>query len=192
MADSHHRITNFGSEASTGQVEAAILEVAGPAKRERRSLRYYRPLPRKELTPIQEARGPGMGSMDDVTIIDAAVASFGESPLLEVVIGRDDRVRLKNDLIKETPWRQICALRITSTTGKMYVGTAWFIGPSLLATAGHCVYLHKEGGWPASIEVLPELRGSKSLPVIRATRFGSVAGWVRTTLLGWCCRIHWT
>lgn len=178
MSDGHRRITNFGSEAGTGHADAAIPEAAGPTKRERPSLRYYRPLSRKELAPIEEGSGPEMGSIDDMTIVDAAVASFGESPLLEVVIGRDDRVRLKNDLITKAPWRQICALRISSTTGKIYVGTGWFIGPGLLATAGHCVYLHKEGGWPASIEVLPELRGSKSLPRIRATRFGSVAGWV--------------
>lgn len=178
MSDGHRRITNFGTEAGTGSAEAVILEAVGPAKRERRSLRYYRPLLRKKLASVQEASEPETGVLDDVTIVDAAVASFGESPLLEVVIGRDDRVRLKDDLISRAPWRQICALRIKSTTGKLYVGTGWFVGSGLLVTAGHCVYLHKEGGWPTSIDVLPQLHGTQSLLPMRATRFGSVTGWV--------------
>ena len=178
MSDGHRRITNFGNEADARRPEVAILEAAGPVKRERRSLRYYTPLLRKKLGAIQEVAGPEM-DLDDVTLVDAAVASFGESPQLEMVLGRDDRVRLKDDLVVTTPWRQICALRIKSATGKMFVGTGWFIGQGLLVTAGHCVYMHKEGGWPASIEVLPELHGTKALPAMRSTRFGSAEGWVK-------------
>lgn len=180
MAEGHRRITNFGNEAGTGAAEAATLETVGPAKRERRSLRYYRPLKKKALAPRVEAAATFETTELDprITLVDAAVASFGESPQLEMVLGRDDRVRLKDDLVVTTPWRQICALRIKSATGKMFVGTGWFIGQGLLVTAGHCVYMHKEGGWPASIEVLPELHGTKALPAMRSTRFGSAEGWV--------------
>jgi len=68
------------------------------------------------------------------TVRDAAEGSFGNASVLEVVIGVDDRVPLGDDLIRTNPWRQICALRIQSSTGVAYVGTGWFIGPSVLAT----------------------------------------------------------
>ncbi len=81
-------------------------------------------------------------------------------------------------MIRTNPWRQICALRIQSSTGVAYVGTAWFIGPSVLATAGHCVFLRDDGGWAASIDVIPGLAGTiEPYGRATATRFASVAGW---------------
>jgi V8-like Glu-specific endopeptidase len=61
------------------------------------------------------------------------------------------------------PWRQICALRIHAPTGTSYVGTAWFIGPGILATAGHCVFLRNEGGWATSIDVIPGRRRERGV-----------------------------
>jgi glutamyl endopeptidase len=112
---------------------------------------------------------------------DAAEGSFGETTVLEVVIGNDDRVRLDDALTRSNPWRQICALRIRAATGTDYVGTAWFIGPRILATAGHCVFLRNEGGWATSIEVIPGKFGPNE-PYDRATgtRFGAVDGWIDT------------
>lgn len=110
---------------------------------------------------------------------DAAAASFGETAALEVVIGQDDRVRVTDELIRTNPWRQICALRIRSIAGTMYVGTAWFIGPQVLATAGHCVYMQKEGGWVESIEVIPAKEGqTEQFGRLTATRFATVTGWI--------------
>jgi V8-like Glu-specific endopeptidase len=109
---------------------------------------------------------------------DAAEGSFGATSLLEVVIGVDDRVPVSADLLGTDPWRQIAALRITGSTGTPYVGTAWFIGRSVLATAGHCVFLRDDGGWPTSIEVIPGLSGEDA-PHGRATatRFACPDGW---------------
>lgn len=109
---------------------------------------------------------------------DAAEGSFGAMSVLEVVLGVDDRVALGDDLVRTNPWRQICALRITSPSGVAYVGTAWFIAPSVLATAGHCVFLREDGGFAASIEVIPGLAGAmEPYGRVSATRYACVDGW---------------
>lgn len=117
---------------------------------------------------------------------DAYFASFNEVPSLdsktrnikgeEVVIGADDRV-----LISPTtayPWRAICALRIRTRTGKNYIGTGWLISPRTVITAGHCLFMHNEGGWAQHIEVIPGLNGA-SRP------FGSGVSSVLRSVTGW-------
>jgi glutamyl endopeptidase len=112
---------------------------------------------------------------------DAAEGSFAATTVLEAVIGNDDRLRLDDDLTRTNPWRQICSLRILAATGSVYVGTGWFIGPRILATAGHCVYMRKDGGWAVSIDVVPGRYGGNE-PYGRATavRFAATQGWIDT------------
>jgi glutamyl endopeptidase len=75
------------------------------------------------------------------------------------VIDRDERVRILETELP--PWRMICALRMRGPSGAGAIGTGWFIGPSTVATAGHCVYSsHFFGGWATSIEVIPGLLGA--------------------------------
>jgi V8-like Glu-specific endopeptidase len=126
---------------------------------------------REAMAPAEAVSGP---------VRDAAEGSFGRTVMLEAVLGNDDRVRVADPLMRTNPWRQICALRIKANTGAGFVGTAWFIGPRVLATAGHCVFMQKEGGWPRSIDVIPGKFGA-SEPYGRATatRFASVEGWVK-------------
>lgn len=108
--------------------------------------------------------------------VAVAAASFGTQDSMEVVIEDDDRTVIPDPL--DAPWRHICALRITSNTGKHYVGTGWLIGPRTLVTAGHCVYLHDEGGWPTSIAVIPALNGNlQPYGAAVATRFRTTDGW---------------
>jgi V8-like Glu-specific endopeptidase len=77
------------------------------------------------------------------------------------------------------PWRQICALRIHAKNGSAYVGTGWFIASKVLVTAGHCVFMHKQGGWPKSIDVIPaKFGGTEPYGRTTATRFASVDGWL--------------
>ena len=107
----------------------------------------------------------------DEAMVNEAVA------VLEVIIGTDDRVRIKNTAA--IPWRRICALRITFPTGAVYRGTGFLIGPRAIATAGHCVYLHNQGGWARKVEVIPGADGSaKPYGSAVATQFRSVGGWV--------------
>lgn len=109
---------------------------------------------------------------------DAVSGSIGGRVLLESVIGTDDRELVPDTTI--SPWRRNCALRIKSKSGQAYVGTGWFIGPRTVMTAGHCVYLHDDGGWPASIEVIPGMDGvNRPYDSQVSTRFRSVDGWIQ-------------
>jgi V8-like Glu-specific endopeptidase len=97
---------------------------------------------------------------------------------MEVIIGTDDRVRIKNTV--KVPWRRYCALRIEFPTGAVYRGTGFFIGDRVLATAGHCVYLHNQGGWARRIEVIPACNGSvRPFRSAFATQFKSTVGWTQ-------------
>jgi glutamyl endopeptidase len=109
--------------------------------------------------------------------IDAAAGSTLIEKQLEVVIGDDDREKVSDVL--DTPWRKIAALKIKAANGRTYVGTAWFISPRVLATAGHCVYMHEAGGWPQQIEVIPALNGDiRPYGQAISTKFESNNGWI--------------
>ncbi len=119
-------------------------------------------------------------------LLDAYFASYDEQPPRaaaadneladEVVIGTDDRVRITST--GSYPWSATCSLLINTRTGRQYIGTGWFIGPRTIMTAGHCVYLHDEGGWASSITVMPGRNGS-TMPFGAhvATHLRSVTGW---------------
>ncbi len=116
-------------------------------------------------------------------VMDALLGSYDKSELspeavkaTESVIGKDDRVRINRT--NYYPWRAICSLLITSKSGRRYLGTGWFIAPGTVITAGHCVYLHNDGGWAKSIKVMPGRNGNQ-LPYgsVDATHLRSVTGW---------------
>lgn len=115
-------------------------------------------------------------------LLNAWYGSYSDDPetreALEVVIGRDDRIRILSTT--SYPWRAICSLRMRTKTGKNYIGTGWFVSPRTVITAGHCVYFHNEGGWASEIRVMPGRNGS-SLPYgsCLASSFRSVTGWTR-------------
>ena len=108
-------------------------------------------------------------------------ASFGE-PASESVLLKDDRVRITNTTVY--PWKTHASLLITAADNSQWVGTAWFIGPHTLATAGHCVFIYKPGlpyhGWVQSIEVMPGRDGA-NLPFGRviSTKFRAVEEWTK-------------
>jgi glutamyl endopeptidase len=156
-----------------------ILEVAAPA--ESTVLPYYRkPKPRhRRGAEAVDLESFGPEAAEAPRLRDAAEGSFGETMVLEAIIGNDDRVRAPDPFMRTNPWRQICALRIKAGTGGLFVGTGWFIGPRLLATAGHCVFMREEGGWAKSIEVIPGKFGSaEPFGKRTATIFATVDGWI--------------
>lgn len=117
------------------------------------------------------------------TLKDIGEASFGPLPqdTKETIHGGDNRKRIENT--GEYPWRVHASLLITAADGSGWVGTAWFIGPHTLATAGHCVYIKNSNtpgrdGWVQSIKVMPGRNGNV-LPFdfVTATKFYSVRGW---------------
>lgn len=115
--------------------------------------------------------------------VDVAWASFGPPPQMpEALVGDDDRVRVPDP--SQYPWRTNCSLQILAPDGEVMLGTAWFIGPHTLVTAGHCVFIHEAQGryhdWARAIRVMPGRNGT-SLPfgAMVSVTFHSVAGWAR-------------
>jgi len=118
-----------------------------------------------------------LAAADTGTLVDAAAGSFGNEKILEVVIADDDREVVTDVLV--TPWKKIAALRIKAQNGRTYAGTGWFISPTVLAIAGHCVFMHDEGGWPVNIEVIPTMDGNnRYFGSATSTKFESNEGWV--------------
>jgi V8-like Glu-specific endopeptidase len=77
---------------------------------------------------------------------------------LEMEAVKDQRQPVGNS-IRKTPWRKICDLIITANDGTLHSGTAWFISPRTLVTAGHCLFVYKPGavahGLIRNIVVMP-------------------------------------
>ncbi len=126
-----------------------------------------------------EASEEEFGSGESEELTDAELESLQKQlEALEVVIGPDDRVQIKNTRI--IPWKRICHLKIQTKTGKFYLGTGFFIGPRTIITAGHCVYIHTQGGWAKNIVVSPGRNASETpFNTFTATKFRSVKGWIQ-------------
>lgn len=104
---------------------------------------------------------------DEVTVDDTAIESRSSSPesrtgstdqvQTEGVISNDDRNRIQNTNL--FPYSAVVELQITTQTNKRYTCSGSIINESgknhHVLTAGHCAYLHDEGGWAKSITVVP-------------------------------------
>ena len=146
---------------------------------------------RMSVPTMRPESAPAPGPITGLPPIDAYWATYGtaveraivrakqeRSIILESIIGADDRVRVTNNTLY--PWRCICSLIITARSGTQYIGTGWLVSPRLLFTAGHNVYMHDDGGWAASIEVIPG-RDANTRPFGSAISrdFRSVTGFTR-------------
>ena len=124
-----------------------------------------------------DSAGISRSAVEIEPVSEAYTASYSDR-ISEVVIGSDDRVRINNT--KRFPYRAICHLSIRARNGQRFLGTGWFVNPRTLITAGHCVYLHRAGGWPASIIISPGRNGnSRPYGSCVARSFRTVRGWVR-------------
>jgi V8-like Glu-specific endopeptidase len=131
-----------------------------------------------------EAIGDDVLSLPDQTtqLRDIGEASFGPpGPVQESVLGTDDRIQITNTNFY--PWRAHASLRITAADNTMWIGTGWFVGPKLLVTAGHVVYIKNSGvpgrdGWVKRIVVMPGRNGA-TLPYgsVTSSSFWTVVGW---------------
>jgi V8-like Glu-specific endopeptidase len=94
------------------------------------------------------------------------------------VIGVDERVRVRDTTAD--PWRKICCLTITGANGAVARGTAWFVGPRTLLTAGHCVYSTVLfGGWAQEIYVEPARDGAEvPFGTLKSTWFSTLRAWI--------------
>lgn len=137
-----------------------------------------------ELIPRMEAafENAAIPFVPDLTgLEDIGVATYGPPSNLEAVIGTDERVRVNET--EKYPWCAIASLLITAADNSMWIGTGWFISPTTLITAGHCVYIQHNpvparNGWVKKIQVLPG-RNADAAPFggISATTFWTVKGW---------------
>jgi V8-like Glu-specific endopeptidase len=136
--------------------------------------------------PISRSRGtlesaPQFTAPETEGLRDVGEASFGPVARLEAVIGTDERVRIQDT--SQLPWRLSASLLITAADNSQWIGTAWFISPRTLATAGHCVYIKHSGvpgrdGFVKKIQVMPG-RNASQVPFggLTATEFWTVKGW---------------
>lgn len=97
-------------------------------------------------------------------------------PLPEAILGVDSRSRIQAPF--KYPYTAICSLKIAAKDGNKFIGTGFFVGPRVVVTAGHCVYMHDHGGWAQNIEVIPALDGT-SKP------YGSAVSYCFHSLKGW-------
>jgi glutamyl endopeptidase len=144
---------------------------------------FQPPAPPRETTAVLEsAEALLTGPDESAQLRDIGEASFGPpGAVLETVHGRDDRIRIRNT--NPYPWRAHASLRITAADNSLWIGTGWFVGPKLLVTAGHVVYIKNSGvpgrdGWVKKMTVMPG-RDQNRLPYgsTTSTSFWTVAGW---------------
>lgn len=135
----------------------------------------------QEASPTEtdlEDTGSSSGESAITIAREAYFASYDDVQQ-EVIIGTDDRVRILNTTVY--PWSAICALRMTAANGTKWIGTGWLVGPRTVITAGHCVFMHNEGGWAKSIEVIPGLNdGSRPYGSCVSSNLRSVKGWTQS------------
>jgi glutamyl endopeptidase len=134
-------------------------------------------------TLLEEA-GTSLSSTEHEPL-DALYASYADlipeamRQRTEVIIGADNRVRISPTTTY--PWRAICALKITAKNGSRWIGTGWLISPRTVITAGHCVYMHDQGGWAKSIEVIPAMNdASRPYASASSSTLRSVTGWTQS------------
>jgi V8-like Glu-specific endopeptidase len=162
---------NTGEEKTVETAESGIEAVPGYD-----SSRLLRETVAPSLDEELEAMLDDMETEE--RLVDAAFAEFfGEAVTIERVFPPDDRVRIRDTTI--APWRWICHLDIEPAVGRPWQGTGWFCSPRTVITAGHCVYMHRLGGWVKRIAVSPG-RNSRRRPFhfMVAKSFRSVDGWI--------------
>lgn len=181
----HTPVSNESEDSAFVAVDQPILQA--PSEGERREAGEAA---MGDVEAVAGAGGPRAMSADmwvapDMEgLRDIGEASFGRADLVaETVLGPDDRVRITNT--SSMPWRMNASLLITAADNSTWIGTAWFIGPHTLMTAGHCVYIKNSGvpgrdGWVKRIQVMPGRNGS-TLPYgsVTSTSFRSVTAWTQ-------------
>lgn len=161
-----------GSTGEEGDIDAA------PADDRHENVRGYKPAAPEA---VAEAAGAPPVELHDM-LRDIGEASWGAPTAFpETVHGPDDRVQITRT--KNFPWRVHCSLRIVAADDSLWIGTGWFVGPRLLVTAGHVVFIKHSGvpgrdGWVKTVDVVPGRNGNEQpFGSATSTHFHSVKGW---------------
>ena len=186
--DPHASVSNFDTESEKGAVKrASSAPSEGPdPKTVKAAASGFEGVPGFKLLAAEsaaEAAGVMSTKAPDTSgLSDVGAASFGApAAMIETVHGVDNRIKIANPSVY--PWRAMASLLITAADNSQWVGTAWFISPRTLITAGHCVFIKGSGvpgrdGWVRRIQVMPGRNGA-SLPYgsVTSSAFRSVTGW---------------
>jgi len=133
-------------------------------------------LPGIEFSSEGTGAAPEFSAIADDTPVPGLPGPFPGS-----VIGPDGRTRVWTTTTY--PSRAIAFLRITFRGGVTGSCTGWFIGPCMIATAGHCVY-DTTRGWATSITAYPGRNGS-------STPYGSSTAYRLFSVTGWTVSHSW-
>ncbi|KKL86108.1 hypothetical protein LCGC14_1948040 [marine sediment metagenome] len=100
----------------------------------------------------------------------------------ESIFPPDDRQRITNT--DEYPWTSICKLYITAEDGTNWIASGAMIDDFHVLTAGHNVYLHDNGGWASSVEVIPGMDGTyEPFGSAMVTRMRSYTSWTEDEMV---------
>lgn len=116
--------------------------------------RQFEKLPDYQLPVSSAPDGDGSAQALDAWYANYPDQSLGPALAagsLEVVFGTDDRVQVPDTT--QPPFLWVAYLEIQAADGTSWRGTGWLASPSLVITAGHCVYLWDAAGWAAAITV---------------------------------------
>ncbi len=86
-------------------------------------------------------------------MIDGFVGLAPNDDQGESVIGDDDRTLITS--VTTFPWRSVVKLYVEAADGSNWICSGEMIDAFHVMTAGHCAYLHDNGGWAAAIRVVP-------------------------------------
>ncbi|KKK90731.1 hypothetical protein LCGC14_2720070, partial [marine sediment metagenome] len=93
----------------------------------------------------------------------------------------DDRQKITNT--DEYPWSSITKLYITAADDSNWIGSGAIIDEFHVLTAGHNVYLHDNGGWASSVEVVPGMDGTyEPFGSAMVTDMRSYTGWTQDAM----------
>jgi len=179
----HTPLTNGPAEAAPAQKLFDEPNLGDDPQNIQPSKDGHEEVPRPEAAAAREGEEilhvPDTGHLSDI-----GEASFGRRILAETVHGTDNRAQITDTTMY--PWRATASLLITARDGSQWLGTAWFIGPRTLATAGHCVCIKNSGvegrdGWVRSIQAIPGRKQTAApFGAVTSSVFWSVKGWVES------------
>ncbi len=175
----HAPVTNTDPD-SENEVEVLIAHPATTGSAKSTKAKTRRGV--EDIGEGTKASGVVRSAPDTEGLRNIAEASYGRPDFgPETVHGVDDRVQVART--QNYPWRVHASLLITARDGSRWIGTAWFIGPHTLVTAGHVVYITnspvaERNGWVSRIDVMPGRNGSE-LP------YGSVSSEIFHSVVGW-------
>ena len=127
-----------------------------------------------------EIIGTDKNSSINKQIKGVPLSTTGEikGPQTSTIFPPDDRQRITNT--DEYPWGSISKLYITAADDTTWMGSGAIIDEFHVLTAGHNVYLHDNGGWASSVEVVPGMDGTyEPFGSAMVTDMRSYTGWTQ-------------